>query len=129
MITAASALPRETLVELLTIERTLWENNDHVYHETYLPDAVLIFPGVGRIDRETAVTAIQKENAEGRAWAEVQFDDAVGRSLMRGTAVLISYCATARWNYETVATQTLCATVYVRQEETWRVAFHQQTPK
>jgi Domain of unknown function (DUF4440) len=129
VIRSVSELPKETLSELLRIERTLWENNDQVYHETYVPDALLIFPGVGRIDRETAVTAIQKENAEGRAWAEVQFDDAVGRSLMRDTAVLISYCATARWNYETVATQTLCATVYVRQGEAWRVAFHQQTPK
>jgi hypothetical protein len=97
VIRSVSELPKETLSELLRIERTLWENNDQVYHETYVPDALLIFPGVGRIDRETAVTAIQKENAEGRAWAEVQFDDAVGRSLMRDTAVLISYCATARW--------------------------------
>ena len=126
---SASELPRETPSELLMIERTLWENNDQVYRETYVRDAVLIFPGVGRIDRETAVTAIQKENAEGRAWAEVQFDDVVGRWLTRDTAVLISYCATARWTYETVATRTLCATVYVRHGDAWRVAFHQQTPK
>jgi hypothetical protein len=84
---------------------------------------------VGRIDRETAVAAIQKEKAQGRAWAEVHFDDAVGRCLTTDIAVLVSYCATARWNYEAVASQTLCATVYVRQGEAWRVAFHQQTPK
>jgi Domain of unknown function (DUF4440) len=123
-----SELPNETLSELLMIERTLWENDARVYHDTYVPDAVLIFPGVGRIDRETAVAAIQKENADGRAWAEVHFDDAIGRWLT-DIAVLVSYCATARWNYEAVASQTLCATVYVRQEEAWRVAFHQQMPK
>ena len=89
---------------------------------------MLIFPGVGRIDRATAVTAIQRENAEGRAWAEVHFDNPVGRWLTKDTAALVSYCATARWNYEAVASQTLCATVYLRQEEKWRVAFHQQTP-
>ena len=125
----ASEMPKEILSQLLLIERTLWENDAQVYHDTYVPEAVLIFPVVGRIDRETAVAAIQKENAEGRAWAEVQFDDAVGRWLTRDSAVLVSYCAIARWNYETVASQTLCATVYVRQGETWRVAFHQQTPK
>ena len=123
----ASELPEKTLSELLMIERTLWENNAAVYHDTYLPDAVLIFPSVGRIDRETAVAAIQKENAEGRAWAEVHFDDEIGRWLTTDTAVLVSYCATARWNYEAVASQTLCTTLYVRQGEAWRVAFHQQT--
>jgi hypothetical protein len=125
----ASLLPKNTLSELLMIERTLWENNARVYHDTYVSDAVLIFQGVGRIDRETAVAAIQKENAEGRAGVEVHFDDAVGRWLTTDTAVLVSYCATARWNYETVASQTLCSTVYIRQGEAWRVAFHQQTPK
>jgi hypothetical protein len=117
----------DILDELLKIERTLWENNADVYRETYVPGAVLIFPGVGRIDRETAVAAIQKENAEGRSWAEVQIDDAVGRWLSTDAAVLISYRATARWNYEAVSSQTVCATVYVRQAESWRVAFHQQT--
>jgi hypothetical protein len=117
----------EALRELLMIEQTLWENNARVYHDTYAPEAILIFPAVGRIDRETAVAAIEKENAEGRAWAEVHFDDAIGRWLTTDTAVLVSYRATARWNDEAVASQTLCATVYVRQGKTWRVAFHQQT--
>jgi hypothetical protein len=125
----ALEFPHQTLRELLTIERTLWENNADVYRKTYAPQAVLVFPGVGRIDRETAVAAIHQENAEGRAWAEVRFDDAIGRWLTADTAALISYCATARWNDEPVASQTLCATVYIRQGEAWRVAFHQQTPR
>ena len=98
-----------------------------VYHDTYVPDAILIFPGVGRIDRERAVAAIHQENAEERAWAEVHFDDAIGRWLTPNAAALISYHATARWNDEAIASQMLCATVYVRQGEAWRVAFHQQT--
>src|SRR5262245_43867639 len=76
----------ELLAELLRIERTPWQNNSHVYRETYAPDAVLIFPVVGRIDRETAVAAILKEKAAGRAWAEVYFDDVVGRWLAKDTA-------------------------------------------
>lgn len=124
-----SQLPNETLNELLMIERTLWANDAQAYHDTYLPDAVLVFPDVGRIDRETAVGAIHQENADGRAWAEVHFDDAVGRWLKTNLAVLVSYCATARWEHESLAFQALCSTVYVRKAEAWRVAFHQQTPK
>jgi len=118
----------QILCELLTLERTLWENDAQVYNATYMPDAVLIFPGVGRIDRDTAVAEIQKENATGRVWAEVRFEDAVARWLATDAALIISYRATARWNYEAVAPQVLCATVYVRLQKAWRVAFHQQTP-
>ena len=58
-------LPKQILEDLITIERTLWENNAKIYHDRYSPEAVLIFPGVGRIDRETAVAAIRQENARG----------------------------------------------------------------
>jgi Domain of unknown function (DUF4440) len=122
-----SDLANEILQELLTIERTLWENNAEVYRDTYAAEAVLIFPGVGRIDRETAIAAIKQENAEGHAWAEVRFDDVVGHWLTTDTGALISYVATARWNYQSTASQVLCATAYVRRDGAWRVALHQQT--
>lgn len=35
------------LDELLVIERQLWRNDADVYAATYLPEAVLIFPGIG----------------------------------------------------------------------------------
>jgi hypothetical protein len=120
-------LANEILQELLIIERTLWENNAETYRDTYAAEAVLIFPGVGRLDRETAVAAIQRENAEGHAWAEVRFDDVVGRWLTTDTGALISYVATARWNYQSTVSQVFCATAYVRRDEAWRVALHQQT--
>lgn len=123
-----SALSNELFKDLIAIERTLWENNADVYHDRYAPEAVLIFPGVGRIYRETAVAAIRQENAQGRAWAEVQFDDVDGRWLTVDAAALITYLATARWNYESVASRVLCATAYVQRGGAWRVAFHQQTP-
>jgi Domain of unknown function (DUF4440) len=123
-----SELAKGTLKDLITIERTLWENNADTYHDRYSPEAVLIFPGVGRIDRETAVAAIRKENAEGRAWAEVSFDEVDGRWITTDAAALITYMATARWNYESSASKTLCASVYLREGGSWRVAFHQQTP-
>jgi uncharacterized protein (TIGR02246 family) len=127
-MTDRSRLAKRTLDELLAIERVLWQNDAERYHDRYSPDAVLIFPGVGRIDRAAAVEAIRQENAEGRAWAEVRFDDVDVRWLSPDAAALITYVATARWNYESATAQTLCATVYVREGAEWRVAFHQQTP-
>jgi hypothetical protein len=38
-------------------------------------DCLLVFPETGVITRATAVDAIRVENAEGRRWAEVRFDD------------------------------------------------------
>ena len=102
-MTQTSELTKEILNDLITIERTLWENNPDTYHETYSPEALLIFPGVGRIDRERAVAAIRKENAEGHAWAEVRFDDVDGQWITTDAAALITYMATARWNYESTA--------------------------
>jgi hypothetical protein len=127
-MTQTSELAKEILKDLITIERTLWENNAELYHDRYSPEAVLIFPGVGRIDREKAVAAIRNENAEGRAWTEVRFDDVDGRWIATDAAALITYMATARWNYASSASRTLCASVYVRVGGSWRVAFHQQTP-
>jgi hypothetical protein len=128
-MTRSSHLAKELLEDLITIERTLWENDAEIYHDRYAPEALLIFPGVGRIDRDTAVAAIRQENAEVRAWAEVSFDDVDGRWIRSQDAALITYVATARWNHESSAAETLCASVYVRVGGSWRVAFHQQTPK
>jgi hypothetical protein len=127
-MTRTSYLAKEMLEDLITIERTLWKNNAKVYHDRYSPEALLIFPGVGRIDRDTAVAAIRQENVEGRAWAEVRFDDVDGRWIKSDAAALITYMATAHWNYESTASKAFCASVYVRVGESWRVAFHQQTP-
>jgi hypothetical protein len=114
----------ETLIE---IERTMWTNNAEIYEAGYLSDAVLIFPGVGRIDRSTAVNAIREENRQGHAWAEVKFEDE--RVLDVGVGiVLLTYKAHARWNYEERASSTLCSTLYVRTGDGWRIALHQQTP-
>ena len=112
--------------ELIAIERSLWKNEPDVYHQSFIPEAILIFPEVGRIGRNEAVDAIREENKAGRAWAEVNLDDITTLNLGDET-VLLTYRAVARWNYEKVPTTTLCSTLYVKRERAWRVAFHQQT--
>ncbi len=118
--------PDELQDELIAIERSLWKNEPNVYHQAYIPEAILIFPKVGRIGRSQAVDAIREENKAGRAWAEVNLDNVATLNLGDET-VLLTYRAVARWNYEKVATTTHCSTLYVKREGNWMVAFHQQT--
>jgi hypothetical protein len=61
--------------ELLAIERPLWTNDAAIYESSLVEDAVLVFAETGVIRRAPALAAIRQENADGRRWAEVQFDD------------------------------------------------------
>jgi hypothetical protein len=122
-----AALAAAMLEQLLAIERSLWTNDAEGYYERYSPSALLVFPGLGRIDRDTAVAAIRNENAEGRAWAEVTMDDVDGRWIVPDAVALVTYLAIARWNYESEASGYLCSTVYLRRQDTWQVGLHQQT--
>jgi hypothetical protein len=60
--------------ELLEVERQLWKNDPILYRENYTDDALITFPETGIIDIAFAVNAIQQD-AEGRYWAEVAFED------------------------------------------------------
>src|SRR4029453_5831772 len=82
--------------ELIRIERTLWTNDAAIYEAAYLPDAVLIFPEVGKLGRDEAVAAIYQENAAGRHWAEVAFLS-VRVLTVAPEVALLSYEARARW--------------------------------
>ncbi len=115
------------LETILAIERRMWANDPDFYERTLLPDAVLVFAETGAIARDTAVAAIRRENAENRRWADVQWSDLVSRSLTP-EVVLISYRVVARWSNETSNVVALASSVYVRRDDEWRLALHQQTP-
>jgi hypothetical protein len=114
------------LDELLQIERSLWTNDPDIYEQAYNPEAVLIFPEVGRISIPAAVDAIRKENREGRRWAEVEFENTAARPIVTD-CVLLNYLVTARWNYETTPSKALCSTIYVGPSGRRKVVLHQQT--
>lgn len=64
--------------ELIEIERTLWTNDVEIYGRTFLPDAVIIFPEIGRIDLEFALNALREENAARHCWAQVNEEKQIG---------------------------------------------------
>jgi hypothetical protein len=76
---------------------------------------------------ETQVDAILTEIAEGRRWAEVQFDEV--RSLrLADDAALLTCRVAARWEHEDSKSSTLASSIYVKRDGVWKLAFHQQTP-
>jgi hypothetical protein len=113
--------------QLLAIERRLW-TNDAAFYETHLTDdARLIFAETGAITRDVAVSAIRKENAEGRRWEHVEFTDVrcVG---IAPDAALLTYRVSARWAHEASGSSALASSLYVRRDGAWKLVFHQQTP-
>jgi glyoxylase I family protein len=113
--------------DLIDIERKLWTNDAGFYKESLLKEAVLVFPETGVITRDVAVHAIVVENAEGRKWAEVEFDDVRTLALSHDTALLI-YRVAARWQHEPSKSSALASSIYVKRGDRWKLAFHQQTP-
>ena len=112
---------------LVSIERQLWTNDAAVYAANLLDKAVLVFAETGVITRESALDAIRRENAEGRRWADVKFEDVHSSQLADHTALLL-YRVTARWEHEPSAISAYASSIYARRSAGWKLAFHQQTP-
>lgn len=112
--------------QLVAIERKLWKNDAVLYEENLIPEALLVFAETGVITRDVALEAIRKENAEGRRWADVKFDDI--RTLPLGEdAALLTYKATARWEGQAKQMIAFCTSAYVLRNNAWKLALHQQT--
>jgi hypothetical protein len=112
---------------LISIEQKLWSNDAVFYKQSLIEEALLVFPETGVITRDVAIDAILTENAEGRRWAEVEFDQVRSLQLADDMA-LLTYRVTARWEHEQSKNLALASSVYVRRGATWKLAFHQQTP-
>ena len=113
--------------QLLEVEKRLWRNDAELYHDNLTDEALLVFPETGVITRNVAVDAIQAENAEGRRWAEVDFEEVRSVRLTEEVA-LLTYRVTARWEHEASEYPALASSVYVKREGAWKLAFHQQSP-
>ena len=112
--------------DLIAIERSLWKNDAFIYEASLTPDAVLVFAETGPITRGQAVIAIREENATGRRWADVRFDD-LHVSTLTPDVALLHYRATARWVDQPTPIVVLASSVYVSRDGVWKLAFHQQS--
>lgn len=113
--------------QLLEVEKRLWRNDAELYRDNLTDEALLVFPETGVITRDVAVDAILVENAEGRRWAEVNFEGVRSAQLTEDVA-LLTYRVTARWEHEALEYPALASSVYVKRDGAWKLAFHQQSP-
>lgn len=113
--------------ELVAIERRLWTNDVTSYERYLAEEALLAFAETGVITKSRAIQEIRRENDEGRRWAEVRFSDVRAMNIGADSA-LLTYCVQARWVDETSAIAALASSTYVRRDDAWKLAFHQQTP-
>jgi hypothetical protein len=113
--------------QLLDVEKRLWRNDAELYHDHLTDEALLVFPETGVMTRDIAIEAILAENAEGRRWAEVDFQEARCVQLTDDVA-LLTYRVTARWEHKESEYVALASSVYVKREGAWKLAFHQQSP-
>lgn len=115
-----------SIEQLVSLEQQLWRNDPVIYESTLVPEAALVFAETGMILRARAVEAIRQENAEHRRWADVTFTN-VHMSRLVDDAILLHYRVTARWEHEDTPIVALASSVYVRRDDGWKLAFHQQT--
>jgi hypothetical protein len=112
--------------QLLAIERRLWTNDAEVYDVHVTDQALMAFAETGIITKNTALQEIKRENQRGKRWADVQFNEV--RAITLGPqAGLLTYRVSARHFDEPSSMEAIASSVYVKEEDRWKLAFHQQT--
>ena len=108
--------------ELWRLEEQFWTGDAKFYAEHLASDCVMVFPPpAGAMTREQIVASI----AEAPRWSQVQITDR--RPVELGaSACLLTYAVQAL--REGASYEALAASAYVRSGDSWRLAFHQQTP-
>jgi hypothetical protein len=106
---------------LFEIEHELGTGGGATYDQFLTEDAVVVVPEM-RLDKQQTVEAM----AASPGWDSIRFDDEQCTRLGDSVA-LLSYRFTGRRG-DDFEYSALMGSVYVRQQDGWRMAFHQQTP-
>jgi hypothetical protein len=110
--------------ELLALEERFWKGDVEFYRRNFTEDSIMAFPPpLGMMAKEATIAAI----ANSDRWADVAFDDVRLIRLAENVAIL-AYAADARREGEDARYSAVVSSAYVRQDGTWKLAFHQQTP-
>ena len=109
---------------LLDLEEQFWKGDTPFYRKNLTDDAFMVFPDPpGVLTREQAVEAI----GAAPRWTEIIFGD-VRLVRLTDAAVVLTYRASARRAGKEGRYTALTSSAYVRQDDSWKLAFHQQTP-
>jgi hypothetical protein len=108
--------------DLHALERAFWFGDAQHYRANLTPGCLMVFPGMGVATRNEIVAGVES----GPRWATVAFGD-WRRHDPRPDVAIVAYRATATRADRSEPHIVLCGSVYVRDGEDWRLAFHQQT--
>jgi hypothetical protein len=116
--------------ELFQLEEQGWQalSSDReeavkFYDYVLTSDAIMVFPG-GLLIR--GKTAILESIREAEPWLAYQLDDIQILDLSADTRGVV-YRATAKRS-EHIEYKALMSSIYIRQDDRWEMAFHQQSP-
>jgi hypothetical protein len=107
--------------EVWDCERRFWLDSGNFYKEQVAPDAVLVFPIVGIVDRAAGLAWTRKAPR----WTQVEFSNRIF-SYAAETAVL-AYEAHAEAAKAAHAYYACCSSTYIRVRESWMLVAHQQS--
>ncbi|QYM78424.1 hypothetical protein K0B96_14130 [Horticoccus luteus] len=110
--------------EIISLEKQFW-TAPAAFFEQHLAAAVLMVfpPPIGPQTRAQAIASL----AAAPRWAQVDLAHRVVTELSP-VACALSYHAAAKRADAAPAYTALVGSVYLREGETWKLAFHQQTP-
>ena len=114
--------------ELLELERAGWDSlcqrtGDEFYGNLMTDDALMVLANGMVMDRRMVVKSL----ADAPAWADYEIDDPRLVTVGHGAYALV-YTGTGRRDGgdDFVGIMT---SIYLKQDDVWRLAFYQQTPK
>ena len=109
--------------ELLNLERELWLGGPEVYERSLAPESLMVFSSpTGVLNRKATIEAI----AQAPRWNSVSISSPRVISPSTGVAV-VAYEAEAERS-EGNPYRAQCSSTYVRINDMWKLALHQQTP-
>jgi hypothetical protein len=109
--------------QLRQLERGFWLEGADYYREHVAAEFVLLFPGMGAMDRAQAIEGIEG----GRRWEHLETE---GEKVVHlGADVRLLYYRARARRAGAAEYSAWVASVYVRRGGAWKLAFHQQSPE
>lgn len=113
-----------TKESLLELEHQLWNADEEFYRRTLLDDAVMVFPEpTGILERSDILEWL----GGGDRWSRIDFSDERLVEIDEDI-VQVVYRAVAERSEDGSEYSALITTTYVRENRSWRLVSHQQTP-
>jgi hypothetical protein len=109
--------------KLWELEQQFWLGGVEVYRQHLADNSLMVFPGMVLTKPQTVESI-----ASGPRWTSVSFTEQRLVQLTPGTVALIYRASSAR-GPEEAPYSALVSSVYVKQDDDWRLALHQQSPE